>query len=123
MNGRDLKKMPEQALVHQFREFALDQESALLDSDTAKYNRLYKKLEAIESELKVRGPEARKALLTLLDDANLRVRYEAARRLLAVNRHAALTALNEVATSHQMPEQAEAQITLSNLEHGIFTPT
>jgi uncharacterized protein DUF2019 len=86
------------------------------------YNRLYRKIEAIEAELKRRGLPSRRALLVLLDDPNLRVRYEAARRLLAVDRYAALTALNEIVASHQMPEAGDAGMTPQFLEDGVFKP-
>jgi hypothetical protein len=123
MNNRDLKHMSEAALITQFRSHALEQEAALLDSDTAKYNRLYKKIQAIDSELRARGSEARKALLVLLDDPNLRVRFEAARRCLAVDRERAIEALNGIVASHQMPEEGWAGMTLQLLSDGIFKPT
>jgi len=123
MNKVDVRKLSDQALVNQFREYALDQESALLDSDTATYNRLYDKMKKIDLELRARGPQARRALLVLLDDPNLRVRYEAAMRCAAVDRNHALTALNEIVASNQMPEAGWAGMALSNLEDGIFNPS
>jgi uncharacterized protein DUF2019 len=58
--------------VHLFREHVLDQESALLDSDMAEYNRLYRKIETIEAELKGRSLQSRKALLVLRYEAFFR---------------------------------------------------
>src|SRR5579875_3163997 len=85
-----LKKAELHELVSLFREYALKQQSVLLDSNTAAYNRLYEKMTAINDELKSRGMEARKSLLVLLDDENHRVRYAAAVKSLAVDRERAL---------------------------------
>ncbi|HYM17660.1 MAG TPA: DUF2019 domain-containing protein [Micropepsaceae bacterium] len=110
-------------LVDQFRAYALEQEIALLDSDTDEYNRLYDKMGAIDSELRVRGMEARTALLRLLDDENFRVRYEAAVRSTAIAPERALATLKEIAASHKMPEAGDAGMALYHHEQGISKPT
>lgn len=81
-----LQRLTLHELVTLFREYALQQESVLLDSNTAAYNGPYDKIEAIADELRSRGMEARRSLLALLDDKNLRVRYAAAVRSLAADR-------------------------------------
>lgn len=94
----------------------------LLDSNTDAYDRLYEHMEAIDQELKARGMEARKALLMLLDDEELHVRYAAAVRSLAVDRERSLAAIHEIVPTHKMPEAGEASMTLYMLEKGIFKP-
>lgn len=123
MSSGDLRSLSEQQLIERFRQHALDQESALWDSNTRKYNRLYDKIKAIENELRARGPEARKTLLVLLDDPNLRVRYEAARRCLAISPERAMAALQTIVASHLMPVAGAAGMTLENLKSGRFKPT
>jgi hypothetical protein len=123
MSPNDLRSLNERQLVERFRHLALEQESALLDSNTRKYNRLYDKIEAIESELRARGPEARKSLLVLLEDSNLRVRYEAARRCLTVSPERAMIALQSIAASHLMPVAGDAGMTLERLKSGQYRPT
>jgi hypothetical protein len=123
MNSSDLKVLSDQALVRQFRDYALEQGTAVAEGNSRRYNRLYRKIAAIDAELRARGPRARSALLALLNDSNVRVRFETARRCLAVDHGRALTALNEIIASHQMPEEAEAGMTLWNLQTGVLKPT
>jgi hypothetical protein len=112
-----------QELVTRFRDLALDQEVSLLDSDVDKFNQLYDELELIDQELRRRGIEARRALLTLLDDENCRVRYTAAVRSLAVDRKRSLATIEAIVQSGKMPEAGEAANTLDFLRDGIFEPT
>lgn len=118
-----IANMTESELVELFRSYALEQERALLHSNTKKYNRLYDQMVAINEELKARGMEARRSLLQLMDDQNLRVRYSAAVKSLAVDRERAVAALQSVVASHMMPEAAQAESALDFLNRGIFVPT
>src|SRR5579883_2236605 len=120
MNNADLANMTERALVDRFREVALEKETALLDSDTSKFRPLYEDMSAIDAELRGRGSKAREALLTLLDDGNLRVRYEAAVRCLGIAPARARRVLEEIIASCKMPEAGDAGMTLLNLERGIL---
>jgi len=123
MKNEQLSKLSDTALVDRFRDCGLQQEEALLDSDTAKYNKLFDKMEAIDTELRARGPEARRALLTLLDHDSPRVRHAAAVRSLAIAPERSLATIKEIASSHLMPEAGRAGMTLYHLEQGIFKPT
>jgi len=122
MSTIDLRAMSDQQLVERFREHALGQESALWDSNTAKFNRLFDRMLAVESELRRRGPEARKAVLVLLDDPSPWVRYKAAHECLAIARERAMMVLHEIVASHLMPVAAHAGMTLENLKSGQFKP-
>ena len=123
MKTPNVNALSDSDLMAQFRQHALDMSEVLLDSNIRAENRLVDKMKAIDDELRRRGSSARKALLVLLNDEDLRVRYEAARRSLAVDRDIALKVLREVQASHYMPVAAEAGLTLSHLEQGIFKPT
>jgi hypothetical protein len=116
MMDDDLKTLSNNDLVERFRAYALEEVVALLDSDIPRVTTLYWKKDAIDNELRSRGPEARRALLTLLDDESLRVRLEAARRLLVDNPEKALQAIKDVVASHQMPEAGDAGMLLLELE-------
>jgi Domain of unknown function (DUF2019) len=121
---RPVREQPVEAphLVGRFRELALDKSKALLDSNTLKANRIFDGMQAIDQELRRRGPEARKALAVLLDDRDMRVRYEAAIELLAVVPNRALATIRAIANRHLMPVSGEAGMTLDRLEDGTFKP-
>ncbi|HXP74412.1 MAG TPA: DUF2019 domain-containing protein [Stellaceae bacterium] len=123
MTGSELANLTDADLAKQFREYALEQQTALMDSNTNEYTRLYQKIERIDSELRARGLGARRSLLTLLQDENMRVRYEAACRCLGFAREPAVKALNEIVASHTMPEEGWAGMALENLASGRFKPT
>ena len=123
MSKARLARLSNAELVALFREYAIMQERVLLDSNTRKYNKLYDKMAAIDAELRGRGLEARKALLTLLSDKNGRVRYAAAVKSLGVDRDRAIAALREIEAFCKMPEAGDAGMTLLHLERGIFKPT
>ena len=108
MSAEKFSRLTPDELVLQFRSFALEQQSVLLDSDMQRYNSLYDKCTAVVDELKRRGPQALEALLDLLRDSNLRVRLEAAGRLVDFAPKAAVAALNEVQQSQVMPEAGAA---------------
>lgn len=123
MTSADLKKIDDRRLAERFRDAARAKSAALLDSDTRLANQLFDEMTAIDNELRSRGQAARRALLVLLDDGDLRVRLEAAQCSLAVDPERALATIKDVAASHKMPEAGEAGMALLALEQGIFKPT
>jgi Mg-chelatase subunit ChlI len=123
MSKARLVRMSNAELVELFRGYAIMQQRVLLNSNTSKYNKLYDKMAAIDAELRSRGIEARRSLLTLLSDENFRVRYAAAMKSLGVERDRAIAVLREIAASHMMPEAGDAGMALFHLERGIFKPT
>lgn len=117
-----MNRLTNEELVERFRQFALDKSKALLDSNTHEANRIFDRMEAIDRELRRRGLEARQALAVLLDDSDIRVRYEAAIELLAVVPDKALATVQAIANRHLMPVSGEAGMALYALERGIFKP-
>lgn len=122
MSRTNLSQMSNGELVERFRALAIEKSKVLLDSDTAAANRIYDRMEAIDQELRRRGPEARKALLVLLDDRDCRVRFEAAQQSLAVAPQKALETIKQIAASHFLPLAGEAGMALEFLAEGIFKP-
>jgi len=123
MSGTGLKKLSNGELVARFRDHALQQEAAQLDGDAGKYRSLYQKMKSVDAELRARGQDGRRALLPLLNEQNMRVRYEAAVKLLAIVPERARAVLEEIAQSQVMPEAGDAGMMLLNLQKGIFKPT
>ena len=71
-------------LVELFRDFALEQDEALLRGEQRCVNALFWKLQDIAEELKSREGDQRSALMGLYDDTNAQVRVKAIKSTLAV---------------------------------------
>jgi hypothetical protein len=61
-------------LVQKFTEIVLDMDKCIQQDDNDQYAILYKKMTAVESELKARDGDARRELLQLYDHPNIEVR-------------------------------------------------
>jgi hypothetical protein len=84
MKETKLQGMTEDQLVEFFIALALAQDKALLQSEYAKFNRLFDQMEAVEQELKARPGDQRRALLRLYEHPNAQVRLKAVKATLAV---------------------------------------
>jgi hypothetical protein len=65
MKQINLSEMSVDGLVSQFAAMAREQDDAMLDDDNVKYNRLFWQMELVEAELKSRGDDQRRALMSL----------------------------------------------------------
>lgn len=110
-------------LVERLVTIALDQDRALLYSEIGKYNRLFRQMRSVETELKQRPGDQRHALLELYDHANAQVRLNAAKATLAVDPEGARRLIEQIASSNQFPQAGDAGMTLNALDRGIFKPT
>jgi enoyl reductase-like protein len=108
-------------LVQRFVEIALAQYDANYRFDVARYNRLYRAMEKVRSELKSR--QERSALLPLLQADNLQVRLQAATELLAIAPDQAQSALLGIRETGTMPQAAEAGLMLNAFDRGEYRPT
>ena len=118
-----LEDMTVDQLVERFAAIGLDQNEALLMDAIAKFNRLFDEMEDVETELKSREGDQRRALLRLYDHPNAQVRLKAVKATLAVAPEAARRMLKTIADSHEYPQAGEAGMSLVNLDRGIFKPT
>lgn len=121
-------------LVELFKGLSFRQADAIGVESNA-YAEASKKLRQIADELRRRGPEARRALLPLLECSgaeagpNLRYaagsqcRYNAAWELLAVEPDRARATLDTLAAKGAPYAQFLARGTLARLENGSFKPT
>ena len=123
MMGADLGHMAVPQLVELFTRHALEQFQAELYGDTAKYNRLYRRIIAIEQELKDREGDKRTALAALFSHRNPQVRLMAAESTLFVAPEAARQTLQEIWDRKEFPQAAYAMGTLRALERGDRKPT
>ena len=85
-----------QELVAQFVSIGLAQYDAAYVVDTRKYNRLFSRMRDVETELKRREGDQRRALLPLLDHPNVQVRMMAAHELLVISPALARKALESI---------------------------
>ena len=118
-----VNEMTVEQLVELFTVIALDQDEAILANDNATFSRLFKKMEEVKQELKVRNGDQRRALLRLYNHPNTHVRLKAAIATLAVAPQAARRMLEAIADSGEYSHAGDAGMTLVNLDRGIFKPT
>jgi Domain of unknown function (DUF2019) len=129
----DLSTKTTEELVRDFREAAFGLGNNV---DVPKrYNTLFDRLEAISGELRRRGPDARRALLPLLEvqgtgepfyfrrARGAECRYRAARELLAVEPDRARATLLALVKDAPIYQQALARGTLASLADGTLIPT
>jgi len=109
-------------LVERFAVICVAQDQALFDDAYAKFNRLYKEMDAVEKEIRARGVDARLALLKLYTHPNMQVRVQVAKCTLGVAPQAARQLLEAIAGSAWYPQAGDAGMSLDNLDAGIFKP-
>jgi hypothetical protein len=114
-------------LVARFHALAMAQHEAVETFRTSRYNRLYDQIKSVERELQSREGDERIALLPLLNDPNIQVRYMAAYALLSLVPETALAALKVIYVSRQMPQVIDAGMTLRDyasrgIGPGVDTP-
>ncbi len=122
MKKPNLSSMSLDELVDRFAEIGVQQDDALWDGKYAKFGALYKQMDQIDSELKLRGTDARRALLRLYTHPNIQVRLKAAVRTLAVAPEVARRALEAIANSRLYPQAGDAGMLLEGLDDGTFKP-
>jgi hypothetical protein len=119
---RTIKELNVDELVERFESICLAQYQAILKEKVYEYNSLYSDMDAVDAELRQRGPDARRTLLRLYDHPNVQVRVKAAMRTLAVAPDAAKHLLQTIADSYQFPQAADAGMMLDRLKAGEFIP-
>ena len=123
MSPSKLSNLSVSSLVERFTKIVIDQDHALEYFQTGKYNRLFRKMTAIEDELKSRAGDQRRALLTLFSHENVQVRLQAATATLAIEPGAARQLIETIAGSQKYPHAGHAGMRLLALDRGIFKPT
>lgn len=123
MRRLTLENLTLEQLLQRFVDGALMQYEAQLDNDIRKFNRIYDRMTEVEQELKRRGPEARKSLLSLYDHENIQVRLNAAEATAGVAPKRARKLLQEIKDEQAFPQSAAAGLTIRSLDSGEWKPT
>ncbi len=113
---KDLTKYTVPELLAQFRDACLAQYDTYITGDIRKYNKLYDFLLAVTRELKRRGVEERRSLLTLLADKNPQVRLQAATKVYSVAPVEAKACIEAIAAAGLPDQSLSARMTLHGLE-------
>lgn len=119
----DLHDKPLHELVGQFVDIALAQDEALMRDETARYNRLFDRMEEVKAELKSRVGDQRRTLVSLFAHPSAQVRMKAAVATLALTPDESRAVLQKIKDQQEFPQALHAGMTLWNLEQGIFKPT
>ena len=114
MNNFGKYTVPE--LLDQFRNACLAQYDTYLTDNVSKSNKLFDYLLAVTRELKRRGVDERKSLLTLFADKNPQVRLQAAKSVYSVAPIEAKACLEAIAAAGLPDQSLSAGMTLSRLE-------
>jgi hypothetical protein len=122
MKKIELSEMSVSDLVDRFAEIGCAQDKAIEQDDNARFNKLYKQMDAVDQELRARGREARLALIRLYDYPNMQVRLKAAIRTLGVAPEPARRLIQAIADSGWPPQALDAGMTIANLDNGVFKP-
>jgi hypothetical protein len=119
MKTASLSQLTVEDLVQQFMDIGLEQDRAIKDDNTRKYNALFDRMVAVVDELRARPGDQGRALATLLDHPNLQVRLNAAKVTLAVEPDAARRALEGIRATQWQPQAGDAGMSLWNLDRGF----
>ena len=129
MKNPNLQELSNEQMAERFKLFSFQQAE---DACSAKYAQTaYDELNRVAAELRRRGPDARRALIPLLDcqdnsrimSAVAQCHYNAARELLVVEPARARETLEKLAKSVTRSQMARARGTLEVLDNGTFKPT
>ncbi len=122
MRSVQLQEITTDELVQQFAQLAHDMGAAVLDSETRRFNRMFPRMQAIDRELRSRGPGARIALFPLLEDKDRFVRYYSAKYVLGLVPDRARRVIEEIAQFKVDALSGDAGMCLYALDKGIFKP-
>lgn len=122
MKRVNLSDMTTERVVQLFVELAEQQDAALLYRAQREVNKLFWKLEKVQSELKSHPGDQRSALLPPFNHKNMQVRLKAAMAALAVSPQAARAQLEAISASGWQPQAADAGMSLGELDRGVYKP-
>ena len=117
-----IETMSDDELVELFRQVAEQQYYAAQTDRHREYDRLYREMEKIETELKRRPDDARRMLIKLFPDRNPQIRLMAAGAALAVLPEEARSTLQKLSESGEFPQAADAGMLIDGLDDGTYIP-
>ncbi len=110
-------------LVALFASIAVKQNAALENVRSSEYNRLYRSMEIVQAQLKMREGDQRRALLPLYDHPNPTVRFKAAMATLVLAPREARDVLQLIKDRKEFPIAMNASQMLSAIDEGRYIPT
>jgi hypothetical protein len=122
MSRNKLESATIKELVEYFAAIAVVQDKAILRDEHAKYNRLYKEMDAVKQELKGRTGDQRRAPISLYAHPNAQVRLKAAIATLALVPAEARQTLQLISDREEYPQAADARGMIDALDEGTFIP-
>ena len=123
MTRTKLANMSVPQLVALFTAIGLNQYTARMGDEIAKYNRLFDEMTGVVDELQRRAGDQRSAMIKLYDHPNVQVRLAAAKNTLAIAPSQARRLIEVIAASGEPVYAGDAGMCLWALEQGIFKPT
>ena len=128
MKTPNLQELTNEQLAERFKLLSFQEAEDACSAEH--YQIAYDELNKVAAELRRRGPEARRALIPLLDcrdnsrimSAVAQCHYNAARELLAVEPARARATLEKLAKSVTQSQMFQARRTLEVLNNGTFKP-
>jgi hypothetical protein len=123
MKTPQLRNVSLRKLYERFIFASVDQHKSLVAGDHARYNRLFEEIHDITQELKRRGEDERRALVSLFSDSSAQVRLNAAIATLALEPEAARQALQLISDRNEYPQAPYARDMLWALDRGTYKPS
>ena len=123
MGSRTLAKLSVEELIGEFVAIGTAQYEAVLTEDHARFNRLYRKLQRVNAELKSRPGDARRELMRLYGHDNRQVWLNAAKATLAIAPEEARRQLEAIHRPGSSAQSLDAGMSLWNLDRGVYKPT
>jgi hypothetical protein len=117
-----LPEMSTDELVNLFAQNCIEQDQAIFKEQVSAYKKIFAQMDAINAEVKLRGPQARLALKRLYCHPNMQVRLKAARQTVGLDPAGARQVLEAIARSGRMPQAADARETLRKVDEGALKP-
>jgi hypothetical protein len=122
MSQPPLQDMSIDDLVDLFAQNGIEQDRVIFKEQVSKYKKVFGVMDAIDAELKRRGPQGRLALTKLYEHPNMQVRLQAAKCTRAVAVVEARRVMEAIAKSGRMPQAADARGSLRMMDEGLIKP-
>jgi hypothetical protein len=123
MKNQEQEMLLKEELSSQFEEICRQQFFAAKDFKNSLYNKLYRQMELVVSDLKSRPGDGRRALLPLRTHGNPQVRLMAANCTLSIDYAGSLATLEALAQLDQFPTAMSSKSMLRALRDGTYVPT
>jgi hypothetical protein len=112
----DLDKWSVEKLVELFITIALEQNKAMFDGNSVKFNRLFDQMEVVKRVFKSREGDQRRALLPLHYHRDVQVRFTAAVATRELAPEASRRVFQSISDRNEYPQAADARGMLAEMD-------